>query len=77
MNILNKEDLEKELECVKEKIKILETMETKLIHMKMIAKKAKENNLSKEESEKLNQKINILQKELDYLDIEFFKNNLN
>lgn len=74
---MNKDDLEKELKCVKEKIKILEIMETNLIHMKMIAKKAKENNLSKKELKKLNEKINILQKELTKLDIEIFKNNLN
>ena len=65
-----KQELEQELQWVKYRQKILDIIEAKLLEMREIADKAKEENLSVVEVEALNARINNLAAQVNALDEE-------
>lgn len=66
---MNKDEyLKQEWEWVKYRIGMLDEIEAKLIEMKRLAEYARDSNLSEQEKEEINQKLQNLQKEVDELD---------
>lgn len=63
-----KEFVEEQLQWTKEQIHLLDQMDAILQEMKKIAEYAAENELSKEEAEKLNSQLKELQDEYSYLE---------
>ncbi len=65
-----KKELEQELQWVQYRQKMLDIMEEKLLQMKELAQQAKDNNLSPEEIAVLNAKLNRLAAQVNALDEE-------
>ncbi|WP_242864995.1 hypothetical protein [Clostridium botulinum] len=65
-----KQELKQELMWVKYRQRMLYIMEEKLLQMKQLAEKAKEENISSDELEELNTKLNNLAKQVKGLDGE-------
>jgi hypothetical protein len=65
-----KQELEQELLWVKYRQKMLDIIEEKLLKMKELAKQGKEGNLTSEELEILNSKLNNLEAQVNALDEE-------
>jgi hypothetical protein len=64
------QELEQKLQWVKYRQKILDIIEAKLLEMREIAEKAKEENLSAVEIEAINAKLNKLATQVNALDEE-------
>jgi flagellin-like hook-associated protein FlgL len=65
-----KQELEKELQWVQYRQKMLDIMEEKLLQMKQLAEQAKQGNLTAGEIEALNARINDLAAQVRALDSE-------
>ncbi|MVX67369.1 hypothetical protein GKZ28_27495 [Clostridium chromiireducens] len=65
-----KHELEQELRWVQYRIMILDLIDEKLLQMKLLAEKAKNDNLTKEELKALNTRINDLAMQVKALDGE-------
>ena len=65
-----KEELKQELQWVKYRIRMLDIIEEKLVQMRNMAEVAKEGNLSVDEVESINVKINNLAEQARALDEE-------
>ncbi|CEG24358.1 hypothetical protein BN1080_03381 [Planococcus massiliensis] len=65
-----KEILERQLQWTKKQIEVLDDMDEKLQAMKKIAEYVAENDLSKEEVEKLNSQLKELQTEYSFLEAQ-------
>jgi flagellin-like hook-associated protein FlgL len=65
-----KQELDQELEWVKYRQKMLDIMEDKLLQMRELAEQAKQGNLTAEELESINTKINNLVSQVRALDSE-------
>lgn len=64
------ENIEDELAWVKYRISMLDIIERKLIQMRETAEKAKDENLSKDELEKVNEELSNLALQVNALDEE-------
>lgn len=65
-----KQELKQELQWVQYRMKMLEIMDEKLLQMKQIAEKAKEENLSSIELKALNDRLSCLAEQVRALDSE-------
>ena len=65
-----KKELEQELHLVKYRMKMLDIIEEKLLEMRQLAEKAKQENLTLAEIEELNSKLNNLAEQVRALDGE-------
>lgn len=63
-----KQELEKELQWVRYRQKMLDSIEEKLLQMKKLAEKAIEANLNHEELKNINSKLNNLAAQVNALD---------
>lgn len=65
-----REELEKELKRVKDRLEILDMIEERLFKMRKLAEKAVDNELDKSEIERINQEVKYLQEQIRLLDAE-------
>lgn len=65
-----KQELERELQWVQYRQKILDIIDEKLLQMKHLAEQGKKDNLTEEEREALNTRLNDLAKQVKALDGE-------
>ncbi|MCE5220763.1 MAG: hypothetical protein LLF98_05700 [Clostridium sp.] len=69
-----KKELEQEIQWIKYRQRILDIIDEKLLQMRQLAEKAKQNNLTEEELEVINVRLNDLAIQVRALDSESRKN---